>query len=263
MRSGARGADGPEDRHRVRPNRAGRVQVRQRRRPLGLPQRHHEHDHRAGVHARRRRRRRRARSGAESRSSTDASLAHRRLRPGGYPRTVRKLLPLVVAAAALLSLAATASGAHARLDAVHRRDAHRLVQGDPEQRRRRQHRLPAAGPATRRAGHASSPGLPTVTLLDAAGHKLPTSQSFAGRPGMLTAVMVPLTPGTGPRRSPRASRPTSPARASPCRQAVRAHRLQAAVSPRRAAAPSSCRSRRRRRSASTAGCSSRPSSTAD
>ena len=36
-----------------------------------------------------------------------------------------------------------------------------------------------------------------MTLLDAAGHKLPTSQSFAGRPGMLTAVMVPLTPGKG------------------------------------------------------------------
>jgi hypothetical protein len=40
-------------------------------------------------------------------------------------------------------------------------------------------------------------GLPGVTLLDSAGHKLPTKSSFAGHPGMLTAVMVPLAPGTG------------------------------------------------------------------
>jgi hypothetical protein len=40
-------------------------------------------------------------------------------------------------------------------------------------------------------------GLPGVTLLDAAGHKLPTTSRFAGRPGMLTAVMVPLAPGSG------------------------------------------------------------------
>jgi hypothetical protein len=40
-------------------------------------------------------------------------------------------------------------------------------------------------------------GLPGVTLLDAGGLRLPTKSSFAGRPGMLTAVMVPLTPGTG------------------------------------------------------------------
>jgi hypothetical protein len=36
-----------------------------------------------------------------------------------------------------------------------------------------------------------------VTLLDASGHKLPTNPTFAGRPGMLTAVMVPLSPGSG------------------------------------------------------------------
>jgi hypothetical protein len=40
-------------------------------------------------------------------------------------------------------------------------------------------------------------GLPGVTLLDAGGRRLPTKSSFVGRPGMLTAVMVPLTPGTG------------------------------------------------------------------
>jgi hypothetical protein len=40
-------------------------------------------------------------------------------------------------------------------------------------------------------------GLPVVTLLDAAGHKLPTKSAFAGRPGMLTAVQVPLAPGSG------------------------------------------------------------------
>jgi hypothetical protein len=38
-------------------------------------------------------------------------------------------------------------------------------------------------------------GLPGVTLLDAKGRKLPTASSFAGRPGMLTAVMVQLAPG--------------------------------------------------------------------
>lgn len=40
-------------------------------------------------------------------------------------------------------------------------------------------------------------GLPGVTLLDASGRKLPTSASFVGRPGMLTAVMVALAPGRG------------------------------------------------------------------
>jgi len=40
-------------------------------------------------------------------------------------------------------------------------------------------------------------GLPGVTLLDARGGKLPTRARFAGRPGMLTAVMVPLRPGSG------------------------------------------------------------------
>jgi hypothetical protein len=40
-------------------------------------------------------------------------------------------------------------------------------------------------------------GLPGVSLLDAGGRKLPTKSIFAGRPGMLTAVMVPLAPGSG------------------------------------------------------------------
>ncbi len=38
-------------------------------------------------------------------------------------------------------------------------------------------------------------GVPTLTLLDSRGKALPTSSRFAGRPGMLTAVMVPLAPG--------------------------------------------------------------------
>jgi len=40
-------------------------------------------------------------------------------------------------------------------------------------------------------------GVPKVTLLDASGKKLPTNAHFVGPPGMLTAVMVPLTPGHG------------------------------------------------------------------
>ena len=40
-------------------------------------------------------------------------------------------------------------------------------------------------------------GLPGVTLLDSSGHRLPTRAIFAGRPGTLTAVMVPLSPGGG------------------------------------------------------------------
>jgi hypothetical protein len=38
-------------------------------------------------------------------------------------------------------------------------------------------------------------GLPRVTLLDTHGRKLPTRASSAGRPGRLTAIMVPLTSG--------------------------------------------------------------------
>ena len=39
-------------------------------------------------------------------------------------------------------------------------------------------------------------GLPVVTLLNAHGRKLPTRASFVGRPGMLTAIIVPLTTGS-------------------------------------------------------------------
>jgi Domain of unknown function (DUF4232) len=38
-------------------------------------------------------------------------------------------------------------------------------------------------------------GVPTVTLLDRKGRSLPTDATFAGHPGMLTAVVVPLPPG--------------------------------------------------------------------
>jgi hypothetical protein len=39
-------------------------------------------------------------------------------------------------------------------------------------------------------------GIPGLTLLDKQGRKLPTKATFGGRPGTLTAVMVPLSPGT-------------------------------------------------------------------
>jgi hypothetical protein len=38
-------------------------------------------------------------------------------------------------------------------------------------------------------------GIPGLTLLDASGKKLPTNARFGGRPGTLSAVMVPLTTG--------------------------------------------------------------------
>ena len=38
-------------------------------------------------------------------------------------------------------------------------------------------------------------GIPTLTLLDSAGHKLPTKSTFSGPPGMLSAVIVPLGKG--------------------------------------------------------------------
>jgi hypothetical protein len=38
-------------------------------------------------------------------------------------------------------------------------------------------------------------GIPTLTLLDSAGHKLPTKVTFSGPPGTLSAVMVPLGKG--------------------------------------------------------------------
>jgi hypothetical protein len=38
-------------------------------------------------------------------------------------------------------------------------------------------------------------GLPGLTLLDAAGRKLPTHARFSGMPGALSAVLVTLTPG--------------------------------------------------------------------
>jgi len=38
-------------------------------------------------------------------------------------------------------------------------------------------------------------GIPGLTLLTASGKKLPTNARFGGRPGALSAVMVPLTTG--------------------------------------------------------------------
>jgi hypothetical protein len=80
-------------------------------------------------------------------------------------------------------------------------------------------------------GHAACfvTGLPVVTLLDAAGHKLPTTPRFAGRPGMLTAVQVQLTPGAGSaaltaRFSPDVPGPGEPAAGNQCERT--AYRLR-------------------------------------
>jgi hypothetical protein len=64
-------------------------------------------------------------------------------------------------------------------------------------------------------------GLPGVQLLDASGRKLPTKSTFAGRPGMLTAVMVPLAPHSGvatltARFSPDVPGPGEPITGSQC-----------------------------------------------
>jgi Protein of unknown function (DUF4232) len=58
-------------------------------------------------------------------------------------------------------------------------------------------------------------GLPGVTLLGAGGRKLPTRSSFAGRPGMLTAVRVPLAPRAGAAVLTARFSPDVPGRAEP------------------------------------------------
>ena len=107
-----------------------------------------------------------------------------------------KPISFVAATAVLLALAATASGAtraSTPCTGTMLSGSFKVIPGSP-----------GAGNIVYRLrledtgdGACFVTGLPGVTLLDAAGRKLPTKSSFAGRPGMLTAVMVPLTPGSG------------------------------------------------------------------
>jgi hypothetical protein len=75
-------------------------------------------------------------------------------------------------------------------------------------------------------------GVPSLTLLDKNGGKLPTKGTFAGRPGMLTAVMIPLTPGTfaalTARFSPDVPGPGEPAAKGQCEKT--AYKLRIAPS---------------------------------
>ena len=57
-------------------------------------------------------------------------------------------------------------------------------------------------------------GVPGVLLLDARGGRLPTHGVFAGKPGVLTAVMVPLLPGKSATLTARFS-PDVPGRGEP------------------------------------------------
>ncbi|HUK45053.1 MAG TPA: DUF4232 domain-containing protein [Gaiellaceae bacterium] len=57
-------------------------------------------------------------------------------------------------------------------------------------------------------------GVPGVLLLDARGGRLPTHGAFAGKPGVLTAVMVPLFPGKSATLTARFS-PDVPGRGEP------------------------------------------------
>jgi Protein of unknown function (DUF4232) len=57
-------------------------------------------------------------------------------------------------------------------------------------------------------------GVPGVLLLDARGGRLPTHGAFAGKPGILTAVMVPLLPGKSATLTARFS-PDVPGRGEP------------------------------------------------
>jgi hypothetical protein len=109
---------------------------------------------------------------------------------------VRQLLKLATAVTALMALTATASGAtHASAPCAGAMltGTFKVIPGSP-----------GAGNIMYRLKvkvTGSAPcfvtGVPGVTLLDASGHKLATHATFAGRPGMLTAVMVPLSPGSG------------------------------------------------------------------
>jgi len=109
---------------------------------------------------------------------------------------VGKLLTLVAFSTAVLGPAATASGGRsastpctgATLSGTFKAIPNSAGAGNIVYRLRVEDTGPAACFVT---------GLPGVGLLDRSGHKLPTAASFAGRPGVLTAVMVTLRPGSG------------------------------------------------------------------
>ena len=75
-------------------------------------------------------------------------------------------------------------------------------------------------------------GIPGLTLLDKTGHKLPTNAKFAGKPGSLTAVMVPVAPGKyaalTARFSPDVPGPGEPAMGGACEKT--AYKLEVAPS---------------------------------
>lgn len=75
-------------------------------------------------------------------------------------------------------------------------------------------------------------GLPGLRLLGSRGRKLPTHASFNGRPGTLTAVLVPLSPGgtatLTARFSPDVPGPGEAVVGGPCEQ--KAYKLRVAPS---------------------------------
>jgi Protein of unknown function (DUF4232) len=109
---------------------------------------------------------------------------------------VARTLSFVAATAVLLGLAATAAGGtqlSTPCSGAMLTGSFKVIPGSP-----------GAGNIVYRlrvkdAGRSACfvTGLPGVTLLDATGRKLPTKSSFAGRPGTLTAPVVPLAQGTG------------------------------------------------------------------
>jgi hypothetical protein len=75
-------------------------------------------------------------------------------------------------------------------------------------------------------------GIPGLTLLDKTGHTLPTNAKFAGKPGSLAAVMVPIGPGKSAaltaRFSPDIPGPGEPAMGGSCEKP--AYKLRVAPS---------------------------------
>ncbi len=75
-------------------------------------------------------------------------------------------------------------------------------------------------------------GLPTLTLLDSAGKKLPTNARFSGAPGTLSAILVTLEPGgtasLTARFSPDVPGPGEPVSGRACERT--AHKLRVAPS---------------------------------
>ncbi len=74
-------------------------------------------------------------------------------------------------------------------------------------------------------------GVPSLTLLDRHGRKLPTNARFGGKPGTLAAVVAPLAPGRSARLTARFS-PDIPGPGEPQSKACEptAYKLRVAVS---------------------------------